>query len=266
MFSFVYGGIDFAHKLDAASAPMEDFYKHVHTFNEIIFFVDGEVEYTVESEIRVLQPGDIIFIAPGKYHFATVNNNVGYERYVLKFPSSVLPDFLVERVRKMSPFFDSSKEQANVFSRFDFYNDFGDYSEDELKAVFVADVIKLLIALSKAPSAAPNRINAVIADIITYIDENIHTNLSLDELSELFHFSKSYLSNEFKRAMKISIMQYVRMKKIIAAHQLILQGEKKSRVAEQFGFDNYSTFYRQYMKLLQGDALEMSPERSSKST
>ena len=156
--------------------------------------------------------------------------------------------------------------QANVFSRFDFYNDFGDYSEDELKAVFVADVIKLLIALSKAPSAAPNRINAVIADIITYIDENIHTNLSLDELSELFHFSKSYLSNEFKRAMKISIMQYVRMKKIIAAHQLILQGEKKSRVAEQFGFDNYSTFYRQYMKLLQGDALEMSPERSSKST
>lgn len=59
MFSFVSGGIDFAHKLDAASLPTESYYKHVHAFNEIIFFVEGDVDYTVESETRHLFPGGI---------------------------------------------------------------------------------------------------------------------------------------------------------------------------------------------------------------
>jgi hypothetical protein len=45
-------------------------------------------------------------------------------------------------------------------------------------------------------------------------------------------------------------MQYVRSKKIIIAHQLILGGMKKSEVAEKLSFENYSTFYRCYKKMI----------------
>lgn len=251
MFNFIYGGIDFAHKLDAASNPTEQYFKHVHAFNEVIYFVEGDVEYTVESETRRLVPGDLVVVAPGKYHFATVNSNVQYERYVLKFPSEVIPSFLSERIKTLGPFLGG--ENARSFTVYDTY--FGNYSDDELKALYLAELIKFLVMLSKEPQATPHQTNTAIAEIIRYIDEHIRQPITLEGISEEFHFSKSYISNEFKRYMKISVMQYVRLKKIIAAHQLILTGEKKSYVAEQFGFDNYSTFYRQYLKLLEDGLL-----------
>ena len=85
---------------------------------------------------------------------------------------------------------------------------------------------------------------------VKHIDENIREPITLDSLAENFNFSKSYISNEFRKAMKIPIMQYVRAKKIIAAHRLILNGEKKRVVAEMFSFDDYSTFYRSYVKVM----------------
>ena len=54
MFSFVYKNIDFAHKLDKPSSPTEEYYKHIHSFYEILYFVTGKVTYTVESESRPL--------------------------------------------------------------------------------------------------------------------------------------------------------------------------------------------------------------------
>ena len=36
MFSFVYGNIDFAHKIDNPSSHTEEYYKHMHDFIEIL--------------------------------------------------------------------------------------------------------------------------------------------------------------------------------------------------------------------------------------
>lgn len=177
---------------------------------------------------------------------------------MLKFPNSALPKFLAERVVRLGPFFGGLKGQTSLFNRFDSYYDYGNFSEEELVAMFISDVVKLLIMLSKEPADTPRQTNAVIAEMVKYIDENLALPISLDSLSEVFHFSKSYISNEFKQYMKIPIMQYVRMKKVIAAHQLILAGEKKAAVAEKFGFENYSTFYRQYLKLYKAGMLLIS--------
>ena len=54
MFSFVYKDIDFAHKLDDSTTPSENFERHMHYFNEILYFVKGDVVYHVESESRQL--------------------------------------------------------------------------------------------------------------------------------------------------------------------------------------------------------------------
>ena len=50
MFYFLHKNIDFAHKIDNPSSPTEDYFKHIHGFNEILYFVRGQVKYTVESE------------------------------------------------------------------------------------------------------------------------------------------------------------------------------------------------------------------------
>ena len=50
--------------------------------------------------------------------------------------------------------------------------------------------------------------------------------------------------------MKAPIIQYVRTKKILAAHQMIENGAKPYQVAKKYGFDDYSTFYRSYVSII----------------
>lgn len=249
MFSFVHDNIDFAHKLDNSTTPSENFERHMHYFNEILFFVSGDVNYTVESETHKLEPGDIVLIPSGKYHFATINLSVPYERYVLKFPDQIIPPSLVCKKNKQFSFFSNTKKYFLSFQNLDeYYENFAD--KDDVYALFVCELVKLLVMLCRETSTTETKQNEIITKIINYIDENIHNNISLDSLSEAFSFSKSYISNEFKKHMKTPIMQYVRFKKIIAAHSMILNGYKKTTVAELFGFENYSTFYREYIKIM----------------
>jgi methylphosphotriester-DNA--protein-cysteine methyltransferase len=50
--------------------------------------------------------------------------------------------------------------------------------------------------------------------------------------------------------MKAPIIQYVRTKKILAAHKMIEGGSKPYQVAKELGFDDYSTFYRCYVSII----------------
>ena len=248
MFSFCYKGIDFSHKKGTAATPLDDFGKHLHPFHELLFFVGGDVTYSVESESRKLIENDLVLIPQGRYHFADVESCENYERYVLKFPDSILPHYVSEKISAMDSVYFSVKKYAFIFNQFDSFRE--NYNDEETYLLFVGELTKLLIMLLKEPNASSTDRNNVIARLIRYIDDNLQSSISLDTLSKEFSYSKSYISNEFKNVMKIPVMQYVRYKKVIAAHQMILAGEKKSVVADIFDFNDYSTFYRSYVKII----------------
>lgn len=249
MFRYSHNGIDFAHKLDKASSPQENFFKHIHYFYEILFFVKGSVDYTVESETYRLNEGDIVVIPPGRYHFATVDLNTPYERYVLKFPESVIPDCVREKLAKDSCFYRNCKKYGGMFSQLDTY--IGKYTEEEVYSLFQYEAGKIMIMLCHEDTSSElGKNNEFIKKIIDYVDANITSPITMQTLADEFMYSKSFISIEFKKYMKMPIMQYVRTKKIMAAYQMILSGAKKSEVAEKFGFETYSTFYRAYKKFI----------------
>lgn len=248
MFSFIYKNIDFAHKLDDASSPTEEYYKHIHYFYEILYFVKGNVQYTVESETRNLHEGDIVFIPTGKYHFATVDLSEPYERYVLKIPDSLVPEYLAKKLANSNSFYVDSRKFDVIFNQLDTYVKM--FSSDEIYTLFTCEIMKLLVMLCHETKGQIGKHNDFIEAVIDYVDANVRSPITTQTLAAEFHYSKSFINIEFKKHMKIPIMQYVRSKKIMAAHQMILSGAKKSEVAEMFGFDTYSTFFRAYKKLI----------------
>ncbi len=248
MFNFIYKDIDFAHKLDEASNPTENYEKHIHYFNEIVLFVTGDVVYTVETESRKLEPGDIVFIPSGKYHFATVDTNSTYERYILKFSDAYVPDYIKQKREVSTCFLGTAHRYFDVFQNFDELRK--SYREEELYAMYLCETIQLLIKLYHTPSPIQKESPKIVTALINYINENLNQKLTLDTLNKEFNFSKSYISNEFKLYMKTPIMQYIRTKKILAAHKMIMAGAKTGQVAAHFGFSDYSTFYRSYLKIM----------------
>ena len=61
--------------------------------------------------------------------------------------------------------------------------------------------------------------------------------------------------------MKVSIISYIRGKKVMAAHALIQNGMKPNEAATAMGFTEYSTFYRDYRQLLGGSPSKTKSSR-----
>jgi AraC-like DNA-binding protein len=103
----------------------------------------------------------------------------------------------------------------------------------------------------------------IVKQIIDYINANLQKPLTMQDIVSEFHYSRSYISMEFKKHMQISIMQYIRYKKIIAVHELVLNGAKKQETAELYGFGTYSTFYRAYKKLVSDNEMTEQPPQTA---
>lgn len=249
MLNFIYNDIDLQHKLDEAGHPSEIFEKHIHPFNELLYFINGNVVYTVEGESRKLEPGDIIFIPSGKYHFASVDVTSEYERCVLKFPDYYVPQYIKSIRDSRSCFLGNEPTYLNVFKKFDEIKI--SYSKDEIYTICMCDIIRMLVEIYHSSSTTIQKeAPAIIKFLLDYINDNLDKKITLDTLSKASNFSKSYISNEFKLYMKTPIIQYVRKKKILAAHKMIETGSRPYQVAKQFGFDDYSTFYRSYVNII----------------
>lgn len=248
MYSFVYGDLDFAHKLDEASKPSENYAKHMHPFCEVIYFVKGDALYTVETKTKKLLPDDIVLITPGKFHLAAVNSRVEYERYVFKFPIERLPAFLQKKLTEANCFFGNASKYISTFKQTDHLVQ--NFSGEELYTMLFLEITKFLIYLCRQQAPPEHQDDGVAADLINFIDDNIRENITLDMLAEHFHYSKTFLCNEFKKYTQMSLIQYVRMKKIVVAHTMIIAGRHKREVAAELGFNEYSTFYRTYKKFI----------------
>lgn len=251
MFNFVYKDLDFAHKLDERPEGAPDYQKHFHDFYELFYFISGSAVYTVEEEYHDLNPGDALLIQPGEHHYVDFKDDSAYERYVLKFPEHLLPDFVKEKLVGRSAFYLEARKAARLFSELDeLYETFSE-SGEELYLLFSNRVAEIVLTLCRSvPQSKPFVADNKITPILQYINDHLTVPISIEDLCRKFYFSQSYICKEFRTYMKVSIMKYIRSKKIMAAHQSILKGLKPTKVAEMYGYSDYSTFYRTYLSVM----------------
>lgn len=225
----------------------------MHSFCELLFFIRGKIDYTIESRVKPLAVGDLLIIQPGDLHFGTVDPEKHYERYVLKFPESLLPEFLEQKIKNHSPFFSDCMYLLPEFEELD--RIYESYDENEKAVLMPAQLLKILIHLRCEDNSQQNRDSILkkplISDIIDFINTHICSRFDLNDICEALHYSKSYICNEFAKEMNTSLMTYVKHKKIIAAHKEICEGNVKLiELSERYGYSDYSTFYRNYTKII----------------
>ena len=85
-----------------------------------------------------------------------------------------------------------------------------------------------------------------IVQIISYINDNLYKELSLDSLCKKFYISKSQLCRSFKKATASTVWEYITVKRLVFARELIESGLNPTQVYRQCGFSDYSAFYRAY--------------------
>ncbi len=89
--------------------------------------------------------------------------------------------------------------------------------------------------------------------VLFYIDQNIATDLLVEDISEHFHYSADYISKIFKKQFGVSIKQYIIDKKLLLAKRLLTTSDISLRkVGQSIGFSDpilFEKFFKYHTKM-----------------
>ena len=95
-----------------------------------------------------------------------------------------------------------------------------------------------------------SKTDQTVSKILEFIHSHYLTDLTIKTIAEQLNFSETYVSHKFKQVMHISVYKYILQKKLMHAHSLISSGMLPTHAATACGFDNYSGFYKMYVKYI----------------
>ena len=231
---------------------------HTHELFEIYYFLSGNVVFWAEGNPYNLQAGDIMLFNISEAHTIEIKGNAPYERVAINFSREIFDKIDPQRVLQ-KPFFERELGKNNLLRPKDFD---GVYWRDCINRIIAPTENHRLQALSYLPallneiytaSNLKNRISdcdegSVAAKIISYINYNLSEPLSVGALSERFYISKSRLHTVFKEATGSSVWEYITVKRLMLARQLLHRGEKPTAVGIKCGFNDYTVFFRAYKR------------------
>ena len=245
--------LDLRHTLDERPNPAL-FQMHTHPKYEIFWFAAGKGTFHIEGTAYPLHPGDILIMRSNEAHYIAISPDVPYERYALHFdPELVRATKCGEAL--LAVFENRPAGQNNRFSLKDFQNDdaYGALRCVEANATMesldtIAFLFPLLFALNAVEREENQTEEGLVYRIVSYLNRHLEEPLSLEKICKRFFLSKSKLCRLFKQAMGTTVWQYVTVKRLTTAHELILTGQKPAEAAASVGFSEYSVFWRAYKK------------------
>jgi len=88
-----------------------------------------------------------------------------------------------------------------------------------------------------------------VNDVIGYINEELESMLTVEDIAKRFNVSTSHLSRIFREHTKITLVEYINIRKVEESQYYLRFTEKKiSDISDQFHFCNQSYFTRTFKK------------------
>ncbi len=259
---YAFPGLSLGVISDPAESP-KAFHQHLHDTYEILFVVHGRGRYIIEGNTYEMRPGSLILVSPYIYHSVEIDSSVPYERCVINFEPSLLPDAskTLESfdLREGSLFYTAASVTAALPPVFEKIGRMASLPKAHHAAYARLILSEILILLSSADTAKAEESEALGARVIRYLNSHIEIekDMSLDTVARHFFVSKYYLCRAFKKHNGISIHGYLTQKRVMYAKQLIEAGETAAGAAYRVGFGDYSTFYRACLKVTGRAPLEL---------
>ena len=232
---------------------------HFHEFDKIVLLLSGRVDYAVESVSYTLRPWDILLVKHHVIHKALIDKSEPYERIILyldgKYFDRLLPD------AGLTDCFDTAdrtgeyrlvpdaEQRAGLEQIFRAYEQAAEDSRFGAQALCDSYILQLLVQIGRinaAPRREEQRFDPKIRQTLSYINENLGRELSVDALAERVYLSRYHFMRLFKAETGSTVHAYVRQKRLLYAARLIREGSPANQAAEAAGFADYSAFHRAF--------------------
>ena len=231
---------------------------HYHDCYQVLYVEKGKMLH----QAVVLQPGDCFIVPPGYvHHTKAAGKDLSYfsltfrqELFSPGFVTSPAYEFLDglrlarhdARLRIRLPKAEAAKLEQLLLLLMAEYTE--DHSPDSTMAGHLVAAILRILARCDEPVKEP--IADPIAACIRYMDANYMLPLTPDGLAKRFAFSRSALMEQFPKKTGMTVKRYLHHRRIRQAKKLLATGAVSVReVAKLVGYEDFSTFYRNFKKL-----------------
>jgi AraC-like DNA-binding protein len=236
---------------------------HFHDFDKLVILLGGRVDYLVENMTYRLRPWDILLIKHHAIHKALIDQSEPYERVILyldgRYVDRAMPEVELmdcfERADKQGRYLlTPSREERSALSQALEAMERA-MADDQYGAQALRDalLIQLLVQINRigrraeqAQERPQGRYDDKISRALSYINENLQQELTVERLAEQVFLSKYHFMRLFKMQTGTTVHAYVRQKRLLYAAQLIRKGVPVGQAAVESGFSEYSTFYRAF--------------------
>ena len=252
--------------------PYQNDILHEHNYFEINYVYRGSLTQIISNETRLMNEGDFCIISPFTQHSVLAEK----DSFVLSIQlrkttfDAIFGSFLAKN-DLLAIFFKNTLYETNQSNYLYFHTDNNDNikmlmqnivreanTADNYSSTCCNGYVQILFStlLRKYGKSAlyygfneQNSIDTNFAFILEYITQHYRT-VTLDELSEFFHYSKPYLSSLFKKNMNQTFVTVLRNIKMRHALDFLANTEKTiEEIGIEVGYnstDHFSRSFKQY--------------------
>ena len=240
---------------------------HTHEYFQIYYIANSSLSHFIENKSSKLHQGDMFIIPPGVMHYISPEDDTVFYSF------SFMPDFFSEanQNNKLVNLFLrnllTEKEilpKVSVDSKDIFYiesimermldefnrKDFGFYEIIHSYAVLLLAVLaRNYFEKNTLPKYFENNKHFVM-HCVEYIENNFTENISLNEISKRSAMSKNSFCELFRKLTGHSFNNYLNICRIKKATEYIKDGYKITAIYGLCGYNDFSTFYRNFKKIM----------------
>ncbi len=229
----------------------QSFMLHSHNTYELLFFERGDAVYVIEDRKYILKKNDLVFIRPRSYHYIDLQSNAEYSRINIAFDADFVGRDILRNIPAGIEVINCPKKSiiAENLGRMDYYREnLGDEDFASVLSSLLREIFYNIMLSNETVSSLPSEISPVLTKALEYINQNLYTIKSIDEISRELFITEAYFFKIFKEQLKISPKKYINTKRLLQAQKLIRRGKRPTDVFAECGFESYVGFYKQYLK------------------
>lgn len=244
--------------------PGYSFGPHCHRNIEVCMMTEGECDIIVNGENFTVRTGEMLVIFPHMLHSFQMRSNHAAVFLQIHFQPDCFSDTEPE-IRKEVKFLSYMADEGSAYLLLPFSTRLRSCAEricqeagtedevlrEPLQAVYIYELVLLL---SREIAQGYRRIftidNPVAVRAVQFISDHMENRISVSDVAADCKVSERYLSTVFKKAINMTVNDYINVAKVDKAMHCLTESElSMTQIAEKLGFSStqyFSTVFKKY--------------------
>lgn len=238
---------------------------HWHDAVEIIYCKSGRYEMQAEGRDYKVMPREILIVPSGTPHTMTpLDGCTGFVYFVDMKALETIPTFRSIQSMFETPTYITPADEVKlhlVVSNLLEQMQKTYFSDNDMRELLIyADYLNMLAQIyqmrgESMAKSLHSRLDKrkeyadIFRDVLAYIDTHLTEDISIDDISQRYCFSRYHFIRLFKDYTRFTFCDYLAFKRVKMAESLLAQPNMSvTDIAYQSGFSSMSTFARTFKK------------------